>query len=160
LKSLLKKRYKEIETLSEKLEVLVNRVKAVEENEETVTIDLLAYIIKLTLDSYQFIRESYKDIELYKQYLGEVFIDKYIYMFNSIEKEGKQLIDEMSDMEEKLSSEDFILFCLKWLSDIVKLLKINLEIIRFIYKIDSFAKTKIMDDMTYILTLIDDLDYG
>ncbi|MCB4205261.1 hypothetical protein LF845_09855 [Deferribacterales bacterium Es71-Z0220] len=160
MKSLLKKRYKEIETLSEKLEVLVNRVKAVEENEETVTIDLLAYIIKLTLDSYQFIRESYKDIELYKQYLGEVFIDKYIYMFNSIEKEGKQLIDEMSDMEEKLSSEDFILFCLKWLSDIVKLLKINLEIIRFIYKIDSFAKTKIMDDMTYILTLIDDLDYG
>jgi hypothetical protein len=157
---LLKKRYKEIETLSEKLEVLVNRVKAVEENEETVTIDLLAYIIKLTLDSYQFIRESYKDIELYKQYLGEVFIDKYIYMFNSIEKEGKQLIDEMSDMEEKLSSEDFILSCLKWLSDIVKLLKINLEIIRFIYKIDSFAKTKIMDDMTYILTLIDDLDYG
>lgn len=160
MKSLLKKRYKEIETLSEKLEVLVNRVKAVEENEETVTIDLLAYIIKLTLDSYQFIRESYKDIELYKQYLGEVFIDKYIYMFNSIEKEGKQLIDEMSDMEEKLSSEDFILSCLKWLSDIVKLLKINLEIIRFIYKIDSFAKTKIMDDMTYILTLIDDLDYG
>lgn len=157
---MLKKRYKEIETLSEKLEVLVNRVKAVEENEETVTIDLLAYIIKLTLDSYQFIRESYKDIELYKQYLGEVFIDKYIYMFNSIEKEGKQLIDEMSDMEEKLSSEDFILSCLKWLSDIVKLLKINLEIIRFIYKIDSFAKTKIMDDMTYILTLIDDLDYG
>jgi hypothetical protein len=157
---LLKKRYKEIETLSEKLEVLVNRVKAVEENEETVTIDLLAYIIKLTLDSYQFIRESYKDIELYKQYLGEVFIDKYIYMFNSIEKEGKQLIDEMSDMEEKLSSEDFILSCLKWLLDIVKLLKINLEIIRFIYKIDSFAKTKIMDDMTYILTLIDDLDYG
>ncbi|MBZ4644081.1 MAG: hypothetical protein JG767_1690 [Deferribacteraceae bacterium] len=160
MKSLLKKRYKEIETLSEKLEVLVNRVKAVEENEETVTIDLLAYIIKLTLDSYQFIRESYKDIELYKQYLGEVFIDKYIYMFNSIEKEGKQLIDEMSDMEEKLSSEDFILSCLKWLLDIVKLLKINLEIIRFIYKIDSFAKTKIMDDMTYILTLIDDLDYG